>query len=136
MCKKERRKIKKLAIEVEIICQYSKLHDELVCLFVYVICSNFSLVTISVLNYGSFCCFLLIQILCSLENSDNYRPHVQTIKHKLIHPPTVQNNHEGELGNAYKILLAFSGLKQALTTNPGYNRRVAECQEAAKILLQ
>ncbi|XP_049344174.1 galacturonokinase isoform X2 [Solanum verrucosum] len=60
----------------------------------------------------------------------------KTIKHKLIHPPTVQNNHEGELGNAYKILLAFSGLKQALTTNPGYNRRVAECQEAAKILLQ
>lgn len=60
----------------------------------------------------------------------------KTIKHKLIHPPKVQNNHEGELGNGYKILLAFSGLKQALTTNPGYNRRVAECQEAAKILLQ
>ncbi|OIT39442.1 PREDICTED: galacturonokinase isoform X3 [Nicotiana attenuata] len=59
----------------------------------------------------------------------------KTIKHKLIRPPEVQNNH-GELGNAYKILLAFSGLKQALTTNPGYNRRVAECQEAAKLLLQ
>ncbi|XP_009589433.1 galacturonokinase-like [Nicotiana tabacum] len=60
----------------------------------------------------------------------------KTIKHKLIRPPEVQNNHDGELGNAYKILLAFSGLKQALTTNPGYNRRVAECQEAAKLLLQ
>ncbi|XP_009801869.1 galacturonokinase isoform X2 [Nicotiana tabacum] len=60
----------------------------------------------------------------------------KTIKHKLIRPPEVQNNHVGELGNAYKILLAFSGLKQALTTNPGYNRRVAECQEAAKLLLQ
>ncbi|XP_015170851.1 galacturonokinase isoform X3 [Solanum tuberosum] len=86
-------------------------------------------------SYGCLT-FMNCKILCSLENSDNYRPHVQTIKHKLIHPPTVQNNHEGELGNAYKILLAFSGLKQALTTNPGYNRRVAECQEAAKILLQ
>ncbi|XP_059290459.1 galacturonokinase isoform X2 [Lycium ferocissimum] len=63
-------------------------------------------------------------------------PHVQTINHKLIPSPKVQNNHEGELGNAFKILLAFSGLKQALTTNPGYNRRVAECQEAAQILLQ
>lgn len=91
---------------------------------------------ISVLHYGNFCCFLLIQISHSVENSDNYRLHVQTIKHKLIRPPEVQNNHDGELGNAYKILLAFSGLKQALTTNPGYNRRVAECQEAAKLLLQ
>ncbi|XP_016580101.1 galacturonokinase isoform X2 [Capsicum annuum] len=60
----------------------------------------------------------------------------KTIEHKLIHPPEVQNNHEGERGNAYKILLAFSGLKQALTTSPGYNRRVVECQEAAKVLLQ
>ncbi|KAM3301167.1 galacturonokinase isoform X1 [Capsicum chacoense] len=60
----------------------------------------------------------------------------KTVKHKLIHPPEVQNNHEGERGNAYKILLAFSGLKQALTTSPGYNRRVVECQEAAKVLLQ
>ncbi|KAF3617981.1 Galacturonokinase [Capsicum annuum] len=78
----------------------------------------------------------LVDVLCSLENSDNYRPRVQTIEHKLIHPPEVQNNHEGERGNAYKILLAFSGLKQALTTSPGYNRRVVECQEAAKVLLQ
>lgn len=99
-------------------------------------CFNFPLVMISVLHYGNFCGFLLIQISHSVENSDNYRLHVQTIKHKLIRPPEVQNNHVGELGNAYKILLAFSGLKQALTTNPGYNRRVAECQEAAKLLLQ
>ncbi|GKV00360.1 hypothetical protein SLEP1_g13055 [Rubroshorea leprosula] len=27
------------------------------------------------------------------------------------------------------------GLKQALTNNPGYNRQVAECQEAARFLL-
>lgn len=40
------------------------------------------------------------------------------------------------MNKKFKILLAFSGLKQALTTNPGYNRRVAECQEAARILLQ
>ncbi|XP_016514377.1 galacturonokinase isoform X3 [Nicotiana tabacum] len=86
-------------------------------------------------SYGCLTC-MNCKISHSVENSDNYRPHVQTIKHKLIRPPEVQNNHVGELGNAYKILLAFSGLKQALTTNPGYNRRVAECQEAAKLLLQ
>ena len=37
---------------------------------------------------------------------------------------------------SYKILLAFSGLKQALTKNPGYNCRVSECREAARILLR
>ncbi|EOY32093.1 Galacturonic acid kinase isoform 8 [Theobroma cacao] len=44
-------------------------------------------------------------------------------------------DHETEPQKGYKILLAFSGLRQALTSNPGYNSRVAECQEAAKILL-
>ncbi|KAM7481024.1 hypothetical protein LguiB_005607 [Lonicera macranthoides] len=59
----------------------------------------------------------------------------KTKEHKLIHPPKFQKNYKTDKKNAYKILLAFSGLKQALTTNPGYNRRVSECQEAAKILL-
>ncbi|KAL1817427.1 hypothetical protein DCAR_0521856 [Daucus carota subsp. sativus] len=59
----------------------------------------------------------------------------KTKEHKLINPPKVQSNLKTETKKAYKILLASSGLKQALTTNPGYNRRVTECQEAAKVLL-
>ncbi|KFK38462.1 hypothetical protein AALP_AA3G116100 [Arabis alpina] len=51
----------------------------------------------------------------------------KTMDHKLVQAP--------ELEKPFRILLAFSGLKQALTTNPGYNLRVAECQEAAKVLL-
>ncbi|CAN6887681.1 unnamed protein product [Brassica oleracea] len=51
----------------------------------------------------------------------------KTMDHKLIQGP--------ELEKPFRILLAFSGLRQALTTNPGYNLRVAECQEAAKVLL-
>ncbi|KAL3534923.1 hypothetical protein ACH5RR_003384 [Cinchona calisaya] len=60
----------------------------------------------------------------------------KTKEHKLILPPNFLNSHTISKKNAYKILLALSGLKQALTTNPGYNRRVAECQEAARILLR
>ncbi|XP_050260904.1 galacturonokinase isoform X13 [Quercus robur] len=56
-------------------------------------------------------------------------------EHKLVHPPKLPKTHKTESQKAYKILLAFSGLKQALTTNPGYNRGVAECQEAARIIL-
>ncbi|KAJ9550554.1 hypothetical protein OSB04_014599, partial [Centaurea solstitialis] len=56
--------------------------------------------------------------------------------HKLIHPPNIEMEKKAESNNPYKILLAFSGLKQALTTNPGYNRRVSECREAAKVLLK
>ncbi|KAA8535719.1 hypothetical protein F0562_030718 [Nyssa sinensis] len=59
----------------------------------------------------------------------------KTKEYKLIHPPELQKNRETETKNAYKILLGFSGLKQALTTNPGYNHRVAECKEAARVLL-
>ncbi|XP_021275797.1 galacturonokinase [Herrania umbratica] len=59
----------------------------------------------------------------------------KTTEHKLIHPPNFLKDHEAEPQKGYKILLAFSGLRQALTSNPGYNSRVAECQEAAKILL-
>lgn len=61
---------------------------------------------------------------------------MQTKKHKLIHPPKLEMEKKSETKIPYKILLAFSGLKQALTTNPGYNRRVSECREAAKILLK
>ncbi|KAM0014220.1 putative galacturonokinase [Helianthus debilis subsp. tardiflorus] len=56
--------------------------------------------------------------------------------HKLIHPPKYETEKNAETKFPYKILLAFSGLKQALTTNPGYNRRVTECREAAEILLK
>ncbi|XP_030942322.1 galacturonokinase isoform X2 [Quercus lobata] len=59
----------------------------------------------------------------------------KTKEHKLVHPPKPPKTYKTESQKAYKILLAFSGLKQALTTNPGYNRRVAECQEAARIIL-
>ncbi|KAG5564939.1 hypothetical protein RHGRI_000966 [Rhododendron griersonianum] len=58
----------------------------------------------------------------------------KTKEHKLVRLPEFQNL-ETEKPKAYRILLAFSGLKQALTSNPGYNRRVAECQEAARLLL-
>ncbi|PWA93434.1 galacturonic acid kinase [Artemisia annua] len=60
----------------------------------------------------------------------------KTKKHKLIHPPELEMETKAEAKIPYKILLAFSGLKQALTTNPGYNRRVTECREAANILLK
>jgi len=52
---------------------------------------------------------------------------MQTLDHELVQAP--------ELEKPFRILLAFSGLRQALTTNPGYNLRVSECQEAAKVLL-
>ncbi|KAK4775385.1 hypothetical protein SAY86_010320 [Trapa natans] len=55
----------------------------------------------------------------------------KTKEHKLVQPQKDRT----EFQKNFKILLAFSGLKQALTTNPGYNRRVEECQEAARILL-
>ncbi|KAL0308323.1 UNVERIFIED_CONTAM: Galacturonokinase [Sesamum radiatum] len=61
---------------------------------------------------------------------------VQTKEHRLIRSPESNANHNNETKKQFNILLAFSGLKQALITNPGYNSRVAECQEAAKILLQ
>ncbi|OWM86914.1 hypothetical protein CDL15_Pgr015950 [Punica granatum] len=55
----------------------------------------------------------------------------KTKEHWLIKPP----NDGAEFQKNFRILLAFSGLKQALTTNPGYNRRVEECREAARLLL-
>ncbi|KAK8957910.1 hypothetical protein KSP39_PZI000063 [Platanthera zijinensis] len=44
-------------------------------------------------------------------------------------------NKSSDGANQHKILLAFSGAKHCLRDNPGYNCRVAECQEAAEILL-
>ncbi|KAL2503246.1 Galacturonokinase [Forsythia ovata] len=60
----------------------------------------------------------------------------KTKAHKLIHPPELKEDPVKEMKNKFKILLAFSGLKQALTTNSGYNNRVEECQEAARVLLK
>lgn len=61
---------------------------------------------------------------------------MQTKEHRLIGCPELNRNCDNETEKQFKILLAFSGLKQALIANPGYNSRVAECREAAKILLQ
>lgn len=60
----------------------------------------------------------------------------KTKEHKLVCPPELKEDPKKEMKNKYKILLAFSGLKQALTTNPGYNNRVNECQDAARVLLK
>ncbi|KAL2481869.1 Galacturonokinase [Abeliophyllum distichum] len=60
----------------------------------------------------------------------------KTKVHKLIRPPELKEDPTKEMKNKFKILLAFSGLKQALTTNSGYNNRVEECQEAARVLLK
>ncbi|XP_062094664.1 galacturonokinase isoform X2 [Humulus lupulus] len=59
----------------------------------------------------------------------------KTKEYKLIRSPELQKDQNIEMQKTYKMLLAFSGLKHALTNNPGYNRRVSECQEAARILL-
>ncbi|KAF5748654.1 galacturonokinase [Tripterygium wilfordii] len=58
----------------------------------------------------------------------------KTKEHKLINT-SIPKNPQTEFQDGYKILLAFSGVRQALTSNPGYNRRVAECQDAARFLL-
>lgn len=68
--------------------------------------------------------------------SSDFMLVVQTKDHALIHAPNMHRGQKSERNTTYKILLAFSGLKQALTTNPGYNRRVSECVEAARILLK
>ncbi|CAL0330884.1 unnamed protein product [Lupinus luteus] len=60
----------------------------------------------------------------------------KTKGYKLIHLPKEKQYAESGQPKETKILLALSGLKQALTSNPGYNRRVVECQEAARILLE
>ncbi|KAK7358455.1 hypothetical protein VNO77_00383 [Canavalia gladiata] len=60
----------------------------------------------------------------------------KTKDYKLVYQPKLLECKESEQPEATKILLALSGLKQALTNNPGYNKRVAECQESARILLE
>ncbi|XP_024361591.1 galacturonokinase isoform X3 [Physcomitrium patens] len=57
--------------------------------------------------------------------------HCERRMYELVQPPWYGKN-EGD----YKILLAFSGLQHALSSKPGYNLRVAECQEAATVLLR
>ncbi|KAI4379683.1 hypothetical protein MLD38_005948 [Melastoma candidum] len=73
-------------------------------------------------------------ILLSMHGCLTYM-NCKTKEHKLVKLPDYQKNGTPVLREV-KILLAFSGLKQALTTNPGYNRRVDECREAASFLLQ
>ncbi|XP_058068402.1 galacturonokinase [Magnolia sinica] len=60
----------------------------------------------------------------------------KTKEYMLIHLPKLLGDQESKGQEAYKILLAFSGLKHALASNPGYNCRVSECQAAARVLLQ
>ncbi|CAA6671172.1 unnamed protein product [Spirodela intermedia] len=60
----------------------------------------------------------------------------KTKDYMLVRPPEIIRHQEPGRGEAYKILLAFSGLKHALTSKPGYNARVAECCEAASVLLK
>ncbi|KAL9153809.1 hypothetical protein ABFS82_10G072600 [Erythranthe guttata] len=64
------------------------------------------------------------------------RMNCKTKEHKLVQCPKSSGIHNKETDKRFKILLAFSGLKQALITNPGYNSRVSECREAARILLK
>lgn len=59
----------------------------------------------------------------------------KTKEYSLIHSPKSFDDQESRGKEPYKILLAFSGLKHDLPNNPGYNRRVSECEEAAKVLL-
>lgn len=58
--------------------------------------------------------------------------HCKNQSHDLVCP----QQHLGEREKGYKLLLAFSGLQHALASNSSYNLRVAECQEAARILLK
>ncbi|KAK6139722.1 hypothetical protein DH2020_026532 [Rehmannia glutinosa] len=80
-------------------------------------------------SYGCLTC-----MNCKLSFESDL--HVQTKEHRLIRCVESNGNHNNETTKQFKILLAFSGLKQALISNPGYNSRVAECREAAKVLLQ
>ncbi|XP_011020106.1 PREDICTED: galacturonokinase [Populus euphratica] len=68
-----------------------------------------------------------------LLSSHGFLTHMncKTKEHKLVPSPK-----QGDFHKSYKILLAFSGLRNALTNSPGYNLRVVECHEAARILLK
>ncbi|XP_057748572.1 galacturonokinase isoform X2 [Arachis stenosperma] len=60
----------------------------------------------------------------------------KTKDYRLIQRPKVQEYKKSGQPKGTKILVALSGLKGALTSNPGYNGRVAECQKAARVLLE
>ncbi|BBN02895.1 galacturonokinase [Marchantia polymorpha subsp. ruderalis] len=55
--------------------------------------------------------------------------HCKNLEYEIIPP----RQHHFE---SFKILIAFSGLRHALSSKPGYNMRVKECQDAARILLK
>lgn len=59
----------------------------------------------------------------------------KTKEYKLVNPSNFKENGVNGVQKSYKILLACSGLKHALTSDVGYNRRVTECREAARVLL-
>ncbi|KAJ6803023.1 uncharacterized protein M6B38_107215 [Iris pallida] len=63
------------------------------------------------------------------------RMNCKTQEHTLVHSPKLHGNQQHEGQKSYKILLAFSGLKHSLPNNPGYNCRVSECRDAARVLL-
>ncbi|RVW86014.1 Galacturonokinase [Vitis vinifera] len=82
-------------------------------------------------------CWLECNKTFSLRGFLDYNPSPlwKTKEHKLVRPKLLKNQ-EADMLKSFKILLALSGLKHALTNNPGYNNRVAECEEAARVLLQ
>lgn len=55
---------------------------------------------------------------------------LQNQTHELIPAPWKDSN------SPFKILLAFSGLQEALIGGGGYNKRVEECRRAAETLLK
>ncbi|WOK92690.1 galacturonokinase [Canna indica] len=59
----------------------------------------------------------------------------KTRKHDSVYFSELQNRQWSQGQAAFKILLAFSGLKEPLMRNSGYNARVSECKEAAETLL-
>ncbi|CAN6452630.1 unnamed protein product [Victoria cruziana] len=60
----------------------------------------------------------------------------KTKEYSLTPLPNEDKNPDVKGWGTFKILLAFSGLRHALPGNPGYNLRVSECREAAKVLLE
>uniref|UniRef100_A0A0R0IG43 GHMP kinase C-terminal domain-containing protein n=1 Tax=Glycine max TaxID=3847 RepID=A0A0R0IG43_SOYBN len=80
----------------------------------------------------------IIGYICGSEGLDSsgLSSSAATKDYKLIYQPKVLEYNESGQPKATRILLALSGLKQALTNNPGYNKRVVECREAAQILLE
>ncbi|XP_049936549.1 galacturonokinase isoform X2 [Nymphaea colorata] len=60
----------------------------------------------------------------------------KTKEYSLTPLPKEEGNPDVKGQTTFKVLLAFSGLRHALPSNPGYNLRVSECREAAKVLLE